>query len=255
MNALRAIVCGVCILLATVYGVADAAPDGEAYALYRAGAYEAAAKRAVKVGGTDNLVLAARSLNAAGYFEEDRENARRLAARALDHAEGALKTDPDNVEAHLQAGISLALRGANMAPARAFFLNLPARARRHIDQAIALDPDNPWAWSTSAAWRLETARRGGGSLYGADPEEGFREFLKARALAPDNIAIAYECALRLLASGRAKWRAAALEALTAAVESHPQMTFESEVQTRARLLSEAIAAGPEAEAAFLATQP
>ncbi|GAB4522804.1 MAG: hypothetical protein Kow00133_10510 [Amphiplicatus sp.] len=255
MNALRAIACGVCILMVATYGAAEAAPDGEAYALYRAGVYEAAAKRAVEAGGTDNLILAARALNAGAYFEEDRKGARGLAARALDHAEAALKSDPDNVEAHLQAGISLALRGANMAPARAFFLGLAGRARRHIDQALALDPDNPWAWSTSAAWRLETARRGGGSLYGADPEEGFREFLKARALAPDNIAIAYECALRLLASGRAEWRPAALEALAAAVEPRPQTAFESEVQARARLLSEAIDAGPKAEAAFLAAQP
>ncbi|MBB5517262.1 hypothetical protein [Amphiplicatus metriothermophilus] len=255
MDAFRAIACGVCFLVAATSGAVEAAPDDEAYALYRAGAYEAAAKRAVAAGGTDNLVLAARALNAAGYFDEDRKGARRLAGRALDHAEAALEADPDNVEAHLQAGISLALRGANMAPVRAFFLGLPGRARRHIDRALALDPDNPWAWSTSAAWRLETARRGGGSVYGADPEEGFREFMKARALEPDNIAIAYECALRLLASGRPEWRPAALEALAAAMEGRPQTAFDAGVQARARLLSEAVAVGPDAEAAFLDAQP
>lgn len=230
-------------------------PDASAFALYAAGDYERAAAAADALGGAVNLALAARALNAEAYLASDRKQARRTADRALDFAEAALKDDPEEVEAHLQAAIAFAMRGANMAPFRAFFMNLPGRARRHIDQALALDPDNAWALSTSAAWRLEVYRRGGGALYGADPQEGYQEFLKARALDPDNIAIAYECALRLLASGRAEWRRTALDCLAAAETAAPQIDFDRRIKARADELLHAIRQGPVAEAEFIDAQP
>lgn len=233
----------------------DPAPHQAAYALYAAGDYESAVGAAKAAGGADNLALAARSLNAEAYFAEDRKEARRTAGRAVDAAQEALEDDPGKIEAHLQAAIGYALRGANMGSARVFLTNLPARARRHIDAAIALDPENAWALSTSAAWRLEVYRRGGGSMYGANPDEGYREFIKARALAPKNMTIAYECALRLTASGRKEWREFALDCLKAARGGTPHTDFERHIKTRADELARAVMAGPKAQAAFIEKQP
>jgi hypothetical protein len=232
-----------------------AAPDAAAYAAFVAGEYETAAERASAAGGAENAALAARAINAVAYFEEGRKASRQLADRALDYAEAAVKADGGLPEGHLQAAISLALRGAKMAAPRAFFLNIPARARRYLDAALAIDPDNPWALSTSAAWRIEVARRGGGAAYGADPEQGYAEFERARALDPENVVIAYECALRLLADGRSEWRASARAALDAALANPAETAFDRGVRARAEGLNAAIAAGPKAEAAFIAAQP
>lgn len=234
---------------------AEPAPREAAYALYAAGDYEGAVGAAKAAGGADNLAFAARALNAEAYFAEDRKEARRTAGRAVDAAQEALEDDPGKIEAHLQAAIGYALRGANMGSARVFLTNLPARARRHIDAALALDPDNAWALSTSAAWRLEVYRRGGGSIYGANPDEGYREFIKARALAPDNMTIAYECALRLLASGRESWRKPALDCLKAARGGAPHTDFERRIKARADELAQAYKDGPKAVAAFVKKQP
>lgn len=234
---------------------AEPAPHDGAYALYAAGDYESAVDAAKAAGGADNLALAARALNAEAYLAEDRKEARRAAERAIDTAEEALEDDPDEVEAHLQAAIGYALRGANMASFRAFLMNLPVRARRHIDAALALDPQNAWALSTSAAWRLEVYRRGGGSMYGANPDEGYQEFIKARELAPGNIAIAYECALRLFANRREAWRKPALDCLRAAQAGAPHTDFERRIKARADALARAVSTGPQAEAAFIETQP
>jgi len=244
-----------------------AAPDDGALAHYSDGAYEAAvaaatssADVAVATGAaddanrSDNLALAARALNASAYFAT-RKRARQDGKRAQKLAEAALAENPEHLEAHLQAAIAMSVRGANMSIVKAFFLNLPERAREHIDHALALNPDNAWALSTSAAWRLEVARRGGGKVYGADPELGFEEFKKARALAPDNIAIAYECALRLLASGKAGWRVIALTALDDAIAGIPQTAFEKEIQKSAHGLAAALGAGPGALGAFIDAQP
>ncbi|MEL7487875.1 MAG: hypothetical protein AAGJ87_11740, partial [Pseudomonadota bacterium] len=213
-----------------------------------------AATLAEERGGADNLALAARALNAVAYFEPDRKKAQATAKKAQDYAEAALAIDPAHVESRLQAAIAMAVRGSTMAPVRAFFLRLPTRSRRHIDGALALDDANAWALSTSAAWRLEVARRGGGGVYGADPSEGYGEFLRARALDPENLVIAYECALRLLASGRDEWRMTALDALSASVDAQPANAFEAKIKGRAVRLAAAVEAGRDAEAAFIEAQ-
>jgi hypothetical protein len=255
MKHLTGVICTLFAAISPAFANVEPEPDAVAYALYVAGDYDGVVRLAGELGGADNLGLAARALNAEAYLAVDRKAARRAADRALGFAEAALEIDSAKVEGHLQAAIALAMRGANMAPFRAFLLNLPSRARRHIDEALALDPDSAWALSTSAAWRLEVFRRGGGDVYGADPEEGFSEFLQARALDPGNVAIAYECALRLLASARAEWRETALDCLSAAEAGAPHSDFDRRIKERSSALVRAIAAGPKAEAEFIESQP
>ena len=122
---------------------AGAAIDVGAADAYISGRYDQAADLALSVGGADNLALAARALNARAYFEADRKTARRTAKRAQELAEEALERDPDHVEGRLQAAIAMAVRGAVMAPPRAFLLRLPSRSRQLIDEALARDADNP----------------------------------------------------------------------------------------------------------------
>ncbi len=236
-------------------GVSFAALDENALARYAAGDYDAAVVAAEMAGGPDNLALAARALNAVAYFDDGRKSTRKMAGNALDYAQAALAIEPNHPEGHLQAAISLSLRSAKMSPVRALLLDLPVRARKHIDRALESSPGNVWALSTSGAWRVEVARRGGRTLFGADPELGYEELLKARTGAPDNVAIAYEAALRLLASRREEWRATALEALDVAVSAEPDTKFETDLQAKAIELKAAVDAGPEAVRAFVDAQP
>lgn len=230
------------------------AADVDALKLYEAGAYDGVLEKAEIAQDADTYALAARSLNAVAYFDPDRKAARNAAKRAQEYAYRALELNNQHVEAHLQAAISIALRGAVSAPASSFFKNLPARARDHVDEALRLDPENPWALSTLSAWNLEVHRRGGGVIYGAKPDEGYEQFLTARQLAPDNVAVAYEGALRLLASREPAWRDAALAALADAVAKTPDSMFERRIQERARALQGAIEAGRDAEHAFIKAQ-
>ena len=239
-------------LLAPGAAVADAADA--AYSAYAAGDYEAAVNLAKHAGTSEDYALAARAMNAVAYFDDGRKSARRTAGDALEAAEQAIKLDPRLPEGYLQAAISLALKGARMSPMRAFLSGIAGKARDRIDAALALDPENPWALSTSAAWRIEVARRGGGALYGAAPDDGYEEFRKARALAPDNLTIAYECALRLLADGREEWRGEALAALDDALAATPTTKFERDMQDMAREFKAAIEAGGKAEVDFIDAQ-
>lgn len=232
----------------------DSIDDG-AYAKYVAGDYDGAVEEAAALGGAGNLTLAARALNSLAYFGDNAKENRQTANEAFDYAEEAAELDPAFPQARLEAAIGLSLRAANMGAARVVALNLPGRARRHLDAALALDPENFWALSTSAAWRMGVARKGGGSVYGADPQAGYEEFMRARALAPRNVVVAYECARGLIASKREEWRATGMTALAIATAGAPESAFEQQVQELAREFAGAIAEGPEAEAAFIAAQP
>lgn len=243
------------VVFGAMTGASLAALDDIALQRYTTGAYDEAVAAALSAGGPDNLALAARALNAVAYFDDGRKSTRRMAGDALDYAEAALAIEPGHPEGHLQAAISLSLRSAKMSPVRALLLDLPVRARKHIDRALESNPDNVWALSTSGAWRVEVARRGGGALFGADPELGYAEIVKARAGAPENVAIAYEAALRLLASRREEWRPTALEALEVAVGQAPQTKFEADLQRKAIELKAAVDAGPDAVRAFVNAQP
>ena len=233
-----------------------AAIDETALKAYERGAYEEALARIDEIGGADNFALAARALNAVAYFEDGRKAARKTAKRAFAYAEQALAEDPQNVEATLQAAISLGVRGANMSPARALMLRLPGRSKTLIDEAGALDPENPWVLSTAGAWKMEVARRGAARFFGVSAEEGYGEMIAARERAPENVSIAYEAALRLMALSRdddapAAWREAALSALEVAALAPPASSFESELQVLAQQLQQAVAQGDDAEEEFL----
>lgn len=242
------------LVLALAVVPAVAAPDEKALQLYIDGDYEAAVDTAVAAGGAENLALAARALNAEAYLSDDRKAARVIFERAHDYAQKAIDLDPGMVEGHLQAAISLAQRGARMAGWRAFLLGLAQRARKEIDRALAIDPNSAWALSLSAGWNVEVARRGGAKTFGADAELGRSQFVAAHAADPGNVAIAYECALRLLAYGDPTWRADALSALDDAINDTPHNAFERAMQMRARGLAAAIKDGPKAERAYIEAQ-
>ncbi|MEO1135010.1 MAG: hypothetical protein AAFW68_00190 [Pseudomonadota bacterium] len=234
---------------------AQAAPDEVAFALFVAGDYRAAAQNAADAGGAENLALAARALNAEAYLMADDGDARKLAKDALEFAEDAIEADAMLVEGHLQAAISLAQRGARMAALRAFFLGIAGRAREKLDEALAREPENAWALSSSGAWHLEVARRVGEGRFGSDPALGHSQFLAARANDPENLLIAYECALRLIAYGNPEWRADGLAALETVLTGEAKDAFELAIQERAQAFSDALAAGPEAAERFIEAQP
>lgn len=244
-----------CAFVCLLAAAAHAEPDSAAYRLYADGLYEEAAETGAAISGAENLALAARSLNALAYLQEDDEGARRIAKEALEYAEAAMEADDALVEGHLQAAISLAQRGARMGALKAFFLGIAGRARDELDVSLAREPDNPWALSSSAAWHLEVARRAGEGRFGSDPELGFQQFMAARAADPENLLIAYECALRLIAFEKPEWRPQGLEALSDVLAMTPENAFERAIKTRAEEFRAAIAAGPEAERDFIEMQP
>jgi hypothetical protein len=245
----------IALSLAFVRAPAVAAPDPTAERYFASGEYEAAAEQALSVGDAEDLALAARALNAKAYLEIDDKSAKRIAKRASKIADEAAERDPMLVEAYLQGAIAMAQRASRISAVRAFFLGLGGGARERLDKALELEPENPWALSTSAGWHLGVATRAGNGRFGSDAETGYLQFKAARAADPDNISIAYEMGLRVLAFGEEAWRAEAIAALERAQTAPPLTAFDEALQARAKDFAAAIAAGPESERAFIDEQP
>lgn len=256
-NLLATSVVGIVAAFAASFAgaISYATPNEAAYKFFVSGAFDEAAEAAAQAAGAENLALAARATNAKAYLETDNKTARRSAKRALNYAEQAIKEDPALVEGHLQAAISYALRGARMSPVRAFLSGTAGKARKLLDHALALDPENAWALSSSGAWHLEVARRAGNGRYGSDPAVGFKQFAAARAAEPENLLIAYEAALRLLAYDEPAARENGLAALRDAVTLAPKDAFERRVQKRAKIFQQAVDEGRKAERAYIKAQP
>ena len=159
------------------------------------------------------------------------------------------------MEGHIQAAISYAQRGARMSPIRAFMSGTAGKARDLLDHALSIEPGNVWALSSSGAWHLEVARRAGNGRYGSDPDLGREQFVAALASDPDNLLIAYEAALRLLAYDDAPSREIGLSALKGATTLVPQDAFERSIQARAKVFQQAVDSGQKAERDFIKAQP
>ncbi len=181
-----------------------ASPSGleDARALFARGAFAEAARKAETVGDAPALAFAARCLLAdvvtapPGTASLDEVKAAERMARA------ALDLDDRVVEAHVQLAVALGFRARAMGAFKARFKGLGREAKRHIDAAWRLAPDDPWVLSTLGGWHLEVVRRAGAKmaawLYDADRETGLGAFEAALAVAPDNLSIHHQYVLMLL---------------------------------------------------------
>lgn len=138
-----------------------------------AGDFAAAAAMAGTVKDADGYALTARAVLAdALYRDHDRSTRLRLAKRGHQLAKQALAARPDHVEAHLQAAIGLGLLAKNAGTFEAMNENYAERIKRHLDAALAVDPDNPYALGFLALWHTTVVAKAGTTmarnLFGAD---------------------------------------------------------------------------------------
>jgi len=152
--------------LAAAIGVfllpAIACADDPAIALFRAGSFAACASAARQQDSANAAALAARAtLVVAAYQSDTRAEAESLIDQAMRDARLALARQPDHVEGLLQLAIATGYRAKlHRAPGQA------REARTLMERAMALDPDNAFAWAALGGWHGETVATLGGFLAG-----------------------------------------------------------------------------------------
>jgi hypothetical protein len=96
---------------------------------------------------------------------------------------------------------------------------LAEKGRAAIDRALVLDPLNSWARASLGGWNLEIVHRAGGTLasllYGANEEEGLKNFRAALSQDRGSLLLHYHYALSILALDPERFRDEALLTLQA----------------------------------------
>lgn len=211
-----------------------------ASALYAEGDYRGAAREAGTLSSAQGHGLAARALLAHAMTEAAFDARRPFFEEALKQAEAALALDSKVVEGHLQYVIAIGHIGRLDGPLAAQARGYPDQAKSHIDAALALEPDNPWALATLGAWNIEIARSGilgiGRLLFGASRKAGMAAFDRAVVADADNVVVPYEYALALLALDARRYREAARGMLDTALTRVARDAYGRTMQTRAKTL-------------------
>ena len=239
----------VTLLMVTWTIVAAASPYDKAVRLFERGDYLEAASLAAAEETAPSLALAARAILTHAIYVADSSQRAVNVRRAEAVARKALSLDPGHVEAHLQLVIALYHQARADSPVSAYLQGYAAEARSHLDTALRIDPDNPWALSLLGGWHFEIVRLAGSTmahlLLEADLAEGRAAFDRAVALMPDSLVLQFEFARTLLVSDPDSNRAVAIEALEAAVANTPVSHLEKLMAGRARVTLDAVKSGSE----------
>jgi len=137
-----------------------------------------------------------------GMSRRDRRDA---AVRAQIYAMMVLELEPDNVQGHLRSAAGLGYEGRYVSRLRALTGRLPQRSRDHMQQAMALDPSDPWGPAMLGAWHMEVVRRTSSpeGMFGSNEAEGLALMRQAAAMQDVPAAVTYRIALALVASNAA----------------------------------------------------
>lgn len=232
-------------LLLAASGARAAATD-EIFALYARGEYEQAAKAGEAAHTAPGYAIAARAVLADDVLRD--APCMECLKRAERLARAAVAADPHYALGQVWLAVALGYQARLTGMVKARLADTPKQSREALDQAVADDPQNPFAVSALGGWHIEVVR-GGGSflarhLYGATEDQALALFDRAVKLDPGNVAVHYQIALSLLGYDAEKYHARIQNELRAAITSHPDTAYEKRIQDRANELLGLVNRGP-----------
>lgn len=212
--------------------------DNALFALYAEGHYPEAMRRGEESHTAQGLAIAARAALADAMMRP--EPCLPCLQRGEEDARRAIALDARQPDAHVWLAASLGYQARILGVVRTGLTDSPAQAKAELDQALALDPSNPYALAALGGWHAEVVRVGGeflaGKIYDASTEKSLALFDHAERAAPHNVAVHYQIALALAGLDTTRYHARMESELQAAIEGPPQTAYEKFVAGRAQEL-------------------
>ena len=226
--------------------------------IYNNGQYVEAADIAAQTLGAPALAFAARAY-LAGVMSADLGTADlALVKKAQSAAERALVLDPTNVEARVQLAMAKGFVAMSMGNLEAHFKGVGKDVRHHLEEALIINPEDPWALSILGGWHMEVNRKAGGFqgrlFYKANQETGLALLEQALALDPNSIPIHQQFAALLIATKKQNHQDRAKEILGSALKLEPRHAFDAAMYARCQDLWNALQSGDRKQAAEMAIQ-
>ena len=160
--------------------------------------------------------------------------------RAENYARQAIAADGKNTDGHIYLAATRGYEARIVGVVTAKMDGYAEEARRHLDTALATDPDNAWALAALGGWNIEIVRNGGAMLgkimYGASVDAGLADFAKAFKVQPGNLALRYQYALTLSGYDLDAYRPRIEDALKRASSGDAGSAYDKAIKARAASL-------------------
>ena len=237
MNKVMLLGCAFISCAMVLAGAANGQSIDAALAAYTEGRFIEAADIAEAAHTSEGYALAAKSLAVHAYYIAGEEERDSMFSRASLLAEEAIRSDPDNPEAHLQSAHVLGRHGQTIDMFEAANRNYPERIRELVGNALRLDPDMAEAYLSLGMWHAEVVGSVGsfmaGIMYDASERDALAYFEQAMERAPDENVVPYEYALGLLTLDEREYRNKALALLKRAIETPAKDAYGRIIHERA----------------------
>ncbi len=242
-------VVGLALTLAVISSAGAVSDLATARATFAAGDFPKAAEEARATNTAEGFAFAARSALVHADLVASPEGRLRFIEQAEEDARAAIAAAPDFAEGHLQLAVALGFKARSEGRFTAHAEGYADQARAHLEYVAVREPDNPWMHALLGGWHLEISEAGGflgRAFYGAEVEAGIASYDRALALRPDDLIIAYQCALQLVALDEQPFRARATTLLHEARLPETPNALEMLTFKRMQDLKQALATGNEA---------
>lgn len=237
----------ICLLLSSpLCGARASASPEQAYAAWARGDWADARRCGQALATAEGYALSALARLTAVAHVPDRARRKAAVKAAIADVQRALDRDPDNITALLQAASAYGFR----ARWSESFSDVRA-ARRHLEHALKLEPDNALALAGLGYWHGRTVLAAGGFwgglFFGADLDDAIAAFEAALAQDPGHPAIRGGFGRLLLRFGKTRLTGRGLKELRLAVRMPPRTALDRRVLDIARelLMAADAGAGPE----------
>ena len=190
-NSIPGFLIGCLALAATsiLPGAVSGAPSIEAArGAFDEGRFIEAAEIAEAVATSESLALAAESVAIYGTHIAEEDDKQALYVRAMRLAEGAIRLDPNNAEAHAQSAHAMGRYSQTIGTMKAVREGYAGKVREAIERTLELQPDMAAAHASLATWHAEAISTGSfmaRALYGASKKGAFTHYQRALELAPE----------------------------------------------------------------------
>jgi len=218
-------------------------------ALFASGQFAQAEAAGASQDDAQGLALAARAVLADEMMRDT--PCLECLKRAESLSRRAIAADPKQAEGHIYLAVAIGYETRIIGDLAAQSKGYAGETRKHLEAALASNPDDPWALAAMGSWHIEIVRSAGPTLahwlFGADFATGESDYAKAFAVAPTNPVLRYQHALTIAAFDLPAYRRSVESDLAKAAAGAPASAYELFVRERAKELLEMLNRGNEAE--------
>ena len=213
----------------------------EIEALFNNGDFEQTVEQGRALGTSEGLTLALRGQLVMIQYLYKPEDRMAAIERAIEDGRQSVVLDPENVEAKINLGIIIGLRGK---PTKSMSDGNESRAL--FEEALEMEPENSWALGTVASWHAETLYQGGflaRLAMGARKKIAWALFEQAMKVEPGNLTIRAAYVRAMLKLKPKKFATAIREHMDYILTADADNMLERLMQEQIRQIDLALASG------------